>query len=221
MREPASALRELLAPGYFAKTIADLIGQLPPSRFRCRMVIAMSTVTNVTTAEQLLATNLQHCELIAGELIMMSPAGFDHGRFASRIVTALENHVSRLALGIVTTAEAGFQLARDPDTVRAPDVAFVRAARVPPGGVKGYFQGAPDLAVEVVSPSDRPDEVAAKVQDWLRAGCSMVWVVEPANRTVAVHRRGSEVAIATTVDALTGGDVLPGFSTPVARIFAG
>ncbi len=116
----------------------------------------MSTIANVTTAEQLLATNLQHCELIAGELVMMSPAGFDHGRFASRIVTALENHVSRQGLGIVTTAEAGFQLARDPDTVRAPDVAFVRADRIPPGGVKGYFQGAPDLAVEVVSPSDRP-----------------------------------------------------------------
>ena len=103
----------------------------------------MSTIANVTTAEQLLATNLRHCELIGGELVMMSPAGFDYGRFASRIVTALENHVSRQGLGIVTTAEAGFQLARDPDTVRAPDVAFVRADRVPPGGVKGYFQGAP------------------------------------------------------------------------------
>ena len=151
---------------------------------------------------------------------MMSPAGFDHGRFASRIVTALENHVSRQGLGIVTTAEAGFQLARNPDTVRAPDVAFVRADRVPSGGVKGYFQGAPDLAVEVVSPSDRPDEVATKVQDWLQAGCSMVWVVEPANRTVAIHRRGSQVVVLTSADALTGGDVLPEFSMPVARVFA-
>ena len=180
----------------------------------------MSTIANVTTAEQLLATNLQHCELIGGELVMMSPAGFDHGRFASRIVTALENHVSRQSLGIVTTAEAGFQLARNPDTVRAPDVAFVRADRVPSGGVKGYFQGAPDLAVEVVSPSDRPDEVATKVQDWLQAGCSMVWVVEPANRTVAIHRRGSQVVVLTLTDTLTGGDVLPEFSMPVARVFA-
>jgi Uma2 family endonuclease len=180
----------------------------------------MSTITNVTTAEQLLATNLQHCELVAGELVMMSPAGFDHGRFASRIVTALENYVSRHGLGIVTTAEAGFQLARDPDTVRAPDVAFVRADRVPLGGVKGYFQGAPDLAVEVVSPSDRPDEVAAKVQDWLQAGCSMVWVVEPGTRTISVHRRDRGVAGCTIADSLTGGDVLPGFSMPVASVFA-
>jgi Uma2 family endonuclease len=180
----------------------------------------MSIIANVTTAEQLLAANLPHCELIGGELVMMSPAGFDHGRFASRVVTALENHVSRQGLGIVTTAEAGYQLACDPDTVRAPDVAFVRAERIPPGGVKGYFQGAPDLAVEVVSPSDRPDEVAAKVQDWLRAGCSMVWVVEPENRTVAVHCRGSQVTVLTTADTLTAGDVLPEFSMPVNRVFA-
>ena len=98
---------------------------------------------------------------------MMSPAGFDHGRFASRIDAALENHVSRHGLGVVTTAEAGFQVAHDPDTVRAPDVAFVRAHRIPSGGVKGFFQGAPDLAVEVVSPSDRASEVTAKVQEVL------------------------------------------------------
>lgn len=180
----------------------------------------MSTVAHITTAEQLFATNLQHCELIGGELVMMSPAGFDHGRFASRIVAALENHVARQRLGIVTTAEAGFQLATDPDTVRAPDVAFVRADRIPPEGVKGYFQGAPDLAVEVVSPSDRPSEIAAKVQDWLHAGCSMVWVVEPGNRTVAIHRPGNQVTIVTTADTITGSDLLPGFSMPVARVFS-
>jgi len=180
----------------------------------------MSAIDSITTAEQFFAANLPHSELIGGEIFQMSPAGFDHGRFASRIVAALENHVSGQGLGIVTTAEAGFQIAHDPDTVRAPDVAFVRADRIPPDGVKGYFQGAPDLAVEVVSPSDRPDEVAAKVQDWLRAGCSMVWVIEPENRTVAVHRRGNEVAMLTTADTLIGGDVLPEFFMPVARVFA-
>jgi Uma2 family endonuclease len=183
------------------------------------MDIVMSTTANITTAEQLYAMSLQHCELIGGELVMMSPAGFDHGRFASRIVAALENHVSRHGLGIVTTAEAGFQLAHDPDTVRAPDVAFVRADRIPPDGVKGYFQGAPDLAVEVVSPSDRPDEVAAKIQDWLQAGCVMVWVVEPKDGTVTIHRRGNKDTILTTSDAITGSDVLPGFSMPVAKVF--
>lgn len=180
----------------------------------------MSVVEQITTAEQLLAANLQRCELIEGELVMMSPAGFDHGRFASRIVAALENHVARSGLGVVTTAEAGFQLAHDPDTVRAPDVAFVRADRFPTGGVKGFFQGAPDIAVEVVSPSDRASEVAAKVRDWLQAGCSVVWVVDPENRAVTVHGSRKEIAVLAEADALTGGDVLPGFSMPLVRIFA-
>jgi Uma2 family endonuclease len=180
----------------------------------------MSIVEQITTAEQLLSANLQHCELIGGELVMMSPAGFDHGRFASRIVAALQNHVTPRGLGIVTTAEAGFQLAHDPDTVRAPDVAFVRAERFPPGGVKGFFQGAPDIAVEVVSPSDRASEVAAKVQDWLRAGCSLVWVVDPESRTVTVHRSPKEIAILTAADTLVGIDVLPEFLMPVVKVFS-
>lgn len=180
----------------------------------------MSIVDQITTAEQLLAANLPHCELVGGELVMMSPAGFDHGRFASRIVAALENHVARQVLGVVTTAEAGFQLAHDPDTVRAPDVAFVRADRIPSGGVKGFFQGAPDIAVEVVSPSDRVREVAAKVQDWLHAGCLIVWVVDPETRTVTVHRSREEIATLTAGDSLTGSDVLPEFSMPVAEVFA-
>jgi Uma2 family endonuclease len=181
--------------------------------------IFMATVDHITTAEQLLAANLPHCELIGGELLMMSPAGFDHGRFASRIVAALENHVARHGLGVVTTAEAGFQIAHDPDTVRAPDAAFVRAERIPPEGVKGFFQGAPDLAVEVLSPSDRAGEVLAKVQDWLRAGCSMVWVVDPAIRVVTVYQSDNEIAIFTEDDALSDGDALPGFVMPVASIF--
>ena len=175
---------------------------------------------HITTAEQLFAADSQHCELIGGELIMMSPAGFDPGRFASRIVAALENHVRPRSLGVVTTAEAGFQLAHDPDTVRAPDVAFVARHRIPPGGVKGFFQGPPDIAVEVVSPNDRASDVAAKLQEWLRAGCATVWVVDPENRLVTVHRNRTESAVLTASDTLTGGDVLPEFSMPIAEIFA-
>lgn len=177
-------------------------------------------ITAITTASELFTANLRHCELIGGELVMMSPAGFDHGRFASRIVAALENHVAGRGLGVVTTAEAGFQLACDPDTVRAPDAAFVRAERIPPDGVKGYFQGPPDIAVEVVSPGDRPSEVAAKARDWLAAGCSLVWVVDPGNHTVAVHYRGGKSVVLSVNDSLTGGDALPEFSMPVEKIFA-
>ncbi len=177
-------------------------------------------ITAITTASQLFTANLRHCELIGGELVVMSPTGFDHGRFASRIVAALENHVAGCGLGVVTTAEAGFQLACDPDTVRAPDAAFVHAERIPPDGVKGYFQGPPDIAVEVVSPSDRPNEVAAKARDWLVAGCSVVWVVDPASRIVAVHYRVGEAVVLSANDSLTGGEVLPEFSMPVGKIFA-
>lgn len=180
----------------------------------------MSTVESITTAEQLWQANLHHCELIEGELITMSPAGFDHGRFASNLLGPLRNFVVSRRLGVVVTAEAGFRIARSPDTVRVPDVAFVRADRIPAGGVKGFFEGAPDIAVEIISPSDRPTEIAAKAQDWLRAGCSLVWVIDPEMRTVSVHHAGSEAAVLSETDALTGGEVLPGFSMPVTEVFA-
>jgi Uma2 family endonuclease len=180
----------------------------------------MATIDEITTAEQLFKANLQHCELIRGELVMMSPAGFDHGRFAWRIGTKLDNFVTSRGLGVMVSAEAGFQIARDPDTVRAPDVAFVRAERIPPGGVKGFFQGPPDIAVEVVSPGDRASEVMAKAQDWLQAGCLIVLVVDPETRTITVYRSPSEIAVLSEADTLTGGDVLPGFSVLVAEVFA-
>jgi len=180
----------------------------------------MATVDQITTAEQLFEANLHHCELIRGELVMMSPAGFDHGGIAGNIALALGVFVKPRFLGTVVTAETGFRIARDPDTVRAPDVAFVRADRIPPGGVKGFFQGPPDIAVEVVSPNDRASEVTAKAQDWLQAGCPLVWVVDPETRTVSVYRSRKEIAILTAADTLTGGDVLPEFSVLVAEIFA-
>jgi Uma2 family endonuclease len=180
----------------------------------------MIATAQITTADQLFEANLHHCELVEGNLIMMSPAGFDHGRFAGNTFAALRSFVMPRALGIVVTAEAGFRIARDPDTVRAPDVAFVRAERIPPGGVKGFFQGPPDVAVEVVSPSDRASEVMAKAQSWLQAGCPLVWVVDPQSRTISVYRSRSEIAVLSESDALTGGDTLPGFSVPVSEIFA-
>ena len=97
---------------------------------------------------------------------------------------------------------------------------FVRAERIPPGGVKGFFQGPPDIAVEVISPGDRANEVLAKSQDWLQAGCGLVWVVDPETRTVTVYRSRSDIAVLTVADTLDGGDVLPGFAVPVAEIFA-
>jgi Uma2 family endonuclease len=152
---------------------------------------------------------------------MVTPAGYSHGRIANRIAAALTNLVMPRRLGDVVVAEPGFQIAHDPDTVRAPDVAFVRAERVPVNEPSGFFQGAPDLAVEVISPSDRASEVNAKVQNWLEAGCGMVWVVDPETRAVSVYRSRTEIVVLTTSDTLTGGDVVSGFSLPVSEIFAG
>ncbi len=122
-------------------------------------------------------------------------------------------------LGWVFGAEGGFQIGRDPDTVRAPDVAFVSAARMPATIPAGFFPGPPDLAVEVLSPHDRASEVLAKVSDWLEAGCPLVWVVDPENRSVTVYGQQKETHILHLPDVLNGGDVLPGLQVELAKIF--
>lgn len=157
-------------------------------------------------------------ELVRGELRQMAPGGYEHGRVAARTARVLDGFVSEHRLGEVVGAETGFVLARDPDTVRAPDAAFVAAERVPTDR-DGYAELAPDLVVEVVSPSDRAAEVADKVLMWLEAGCRMVWVLYP-QRRAAVHRPGGEARLLGPDDVLDGGEVLPGFALPVADLFA-
>jgi len=180
-----------------------------------------TTPQQIVTAEQLLQTpGLGRCELVRGELIMMTPAGFDHGSIVVNVTAPLAVFVREHALGRVTGAETGFQIGRDPDTVRAPDVAFVRADRVPSGPHPGFFQGPPDLAVEVLSPGDRAGEVLDKVQQWLAAGCRAVWLIDPQRRTVAVYDAGQHQVLRSDTDELTGGDLLPGFRLPLADIFS-
>jgi Uma2 family endonuclease len=181
----------------------------------------MVTTEPITTAEQLLhAPGLGPCELVRGELIMMTPAGAEHGSIVIAITVPLASFVRQKKLGTLFGAETGFQIGRNPDTVRAPDVAFVRAERVPAKLPRGFFPGPPDLAVEVLSPDDRAGEVLAEVQDWLEAGCRAVWVVDPKTRTVSVYHSPNEAAILAASETLSGGEVLPGFSVPVAEIFA-
>ena len=182
----------------------------------------MAITEHITSAEQLLsAQGLGRCELVQGELIMMSPAGAEHGWIAVNAAVPLAMFVKKHALGAVFGAGTGFQTAHDPDTVRAPDVAFVRAERIGAELGPGFFPGAPDLAVEVLSPDDRAGEVLAKVQDWLASGCRGVWVIDPRTRTVTAYRSRSEIVVLKESETLSGGDLLPGFALPVAEIFAG
>ncbi len=181
----------------------------------------MATIEQVTTAEQLLQTpGLGRCELLRGELVLMSPAGSEHGGIAANVAAALVAFVKKNRLGRVFGAETGFQIAHDPDTVRAPDAAFVRAERIGSALGRGFFQGAPDLAVEVVSPGDRASEVLAKVQDWLDAGSRQVWVIDPQTRTVTVYRSRREISVLEASETLSAEDLLPEFRFPVAELFA-
>ncbi len=181
----------------------------------------MATVPRTMTAEQLLQTpGLGRCELRQGELLMMSPAGEEHGAIVARITIRLGAFVLERQLGRLFGAETGFLIALNPDTVRAPDVAFVRAERLSPRPGKGYFPGPPDLAVEVLSPNDRASEVLVKVNEWLDAGCRMVWLVDPETRTVTVYRSRNEIRVFGAADPLLGEDVVAGFNIPVAEVFA-
>lgn len=150
----------------------------------------------------------------------MSPPGFRHAVVAQRIAMALGTWVAARELGEVV-GESGFTLERDPDTVVAPDVAFLRADRLPPPERDvGFVPAAPDLAVEVVSPSQSLRRVEEKVRIYLRAGTPLVWVAHPGKRTVTVYAPDAEPRTLSKREELDGGDVLPGFALPVSEIFA-
>lgn len=151
----------------------------------------------------------------------MSPAGHKHGRIAGNITASLGPHVVANQLGRVYVADAGFLIASDPDTVRAPDAAFVSQKRLDEvGDVEGYWPGAPDLVVEVISPGDTYTEVEEKVLEWLEAGARMVVVVNPRKQAVTVYRSLTDIVVLTENDTLDGGDVVRGWTMGVKDIFA-
>jgi len=183
----------------------------------------MSTASTPYTAEQLAAKSSlgdKRYELVSGELRMMSPAGGEHGRVAMRIGLLLGNHVEERKLGEVFAAETGFLLATDPDTVRAPDVAFVSAERYAElGNVRGYLPLAPDLVVEVVSPNDTSSQVEEKAMAWLRFGSELVLVVDPENQTVRTYREPESIEVRIIGELVDATDVVPGWRFDVERVF--
>lgn len=176
--------------------------------------------TQVMTADELLRLprGAQRYELVRGELHPMAPAGGDHGYIALNIGSLLRDYVRAHGLGRVYAAETGFRIERNPDTVRAPDAAFVRAERVQPS--PSYIDGAPDLVVEVVSPNDTYTEVTTKVAEWFRAGARLIWVINPTGNVVTVYTPDGKSLVAADGETLDGGDVIPGLGIAVRDIFS-
>lgn len=163
-------------------------------------------------------------DLLHGDLIRVSPAGFRHGQLALEIAWRLRGFLTEHpGLAIVVGTETGFRLSRDPDTVLGPDAAVVLADRLPPPEARtGYLELAPDLAVEIVSPSDRWSTVSGKVDAYLVAGTRLVWVIEPARRAVRIYSpHGAERRLrADARDVLEGEPVLIGFRLALTDLFA-
>jgi Uma2 family endonuclease len=179
--------------------------------------VAPQTVT-AEAFWQLPETEYQR-ELVRGEVVETMPAGGRHGIIAARLVFRLQTWIEQGAGGYVGV-ESGFILGRNPDTVRAPDVFYVRADRIPEGGVpEAFWDMAPDLAVEIVSPSESADEVREKVRDYLAAGTPLVWVVYPRSQEVLVHTPDGAAYTYSGQDILQHADMLPGFTCVAADLF--
>jgi Uma2 family endonuclease len=153
-------------------------------------------------------------ELVRGELRKMTPAGADHGSVGAEIIISLGAHVKKYRLGKVYNSDTGFRISRNPDTVRSPDAAFVRAERA--GATRAFFEGAPDVAFEVVSPNDRYTEIEEKTRDWLRAGVQAVVIVDPDAGSARIERRGRGTPVA---DVIVLEDLIPGWRLPLADLF--
>jgi len=183
----------------------------------------MTTAIQQLTAEELLLMPDDgfRYELLKGELRKMAPASHAHGRITMNISGPLDYHVRANHLGVVFAAETGFKITTTPDTVRAPVVAFVSQERIEQAGdVKGYWPGAPDLTVEVVSPGDVYTEVEEKVIEWLEAGARIVIVINPRKRVVTVYRSLTDIVVLKEDETLDASDVVPGWAMPVKNIFA-
>ena len=183
----------------------------------------METINNLVTAAGLmdLQGDSYRCELIRGEVIKMSPTGGKHGVIAHRIGRLLGNWAEQQGIGLVFAAETGFKLATNPDTVRAADVALVLNERIPATGIPdSFWDGAPDLAVEVLSPSDSASDVLDKVRDYLAAGADQVWVADPKSSTVSVYSSLQDVQTLTERETLEGAGAVAGFRCRVGEFFA-
>jgi len=176
------------------------------------------------TASELLTHDSrgQRTELLHGRLIVREPTGMPHASVLTELTVRIGMHVraSDPPLGYVFVGDPGFWVARDPDTVRAPDLAYVTRERLPDGVIPGgYFEGVPDLAVEIRSPSDRTGAVLTKVGTWLEGGCAVVWVIDPVRRTAQHYAADGTIRLHGASEALDAQQVLPGLSIPLGSLW--
>ncbi len=164
--------------------------------------------------------DLGRAELVKGEIVRMSPTGYTHGRVESRIGRILGNFVLAHTVGEVVSGEVGIYTHRNPDTVRAADVAFVSSDRMAQVKSKSYLDVAPELVVEVLSPDDAWSDLMEKLDEYFTCGVKVVWVADPRTRQVYVYRSVTSVERFTEKDNLSGAEVLPGFDVPVVELFA-
>jgi len=182
------------------------------------------TVTSekLLTAEELhqLSSQGVRGELLRGVLHETQPTGIRHGKTVVNLIVLLAGYVEPRQMGTILASDVGFLLERDPDTVREPDVAFISAQRLPlDQDVPGYFEGPPDLAVEIAFPSHSPRQLFDKARMWISFGVPLVWTVDPQARTLDVHKPNQPLLRLSTEDTLDGGQVLPGFTCNVADLF--
>lgn len=181
----------------------------------------MATSSQIVTAEELfrMPSGAHRYELVRGELHIMSPAGGKHGSVSMRLGSRLATYVEQRRLGETCGSETGFLLERDPDTVLAPDFAFIDQSRIPASGVPdAFWRIPPDFAVDVMSPSDSLAKAETKVAAWLSYGAREIWLVDPKKRTVSIYRPAESPRVLTEHDSLTI-DLIPGFSCRVSEIF--
>lgn len=173
---------------------------------------------SLTAFERLESDDDCRDELVRGRLVREPPPASRHGWLQFRIASMLGAYTERTGLGLVLV-DTGFILADDPPTVRAPDVAFVARERAADYPSDRYGRTPPDLAIEIVSPSDSASALIGKVFDYLDAGVRLVWVIDPASRSVTAYGSRDDVRIVAADDELDGGEVVPGLRIELAKLF--
>lgn len=180
---------------------------------------ATLTTKHVTGDELITLPNIESCELIGGRIKYMSPNGWQHGRLESQLNWHLKNFVTTHDLGEVLVGEVGIYIRREPDRIRAADVAFISKKRLETITSTSYLDTAPDLIIEIISPADQWEQVRQKLEDYFAIGVSHVWIVEPKNQTILVFRSPTELKKYEGADVLVGEGVLDGFTLSLDDLF--